>query len=125
MPFRKLVVGPDGSGGSPNREPDQGPLGPAIELDRVSVVRGDKRVVSEFTTTVPTGAVIGLLGPSGCGKTTLMRSIVGVQANVAGELRVLGCPAGDPRLRSEVGYLAQGQSLYEDLSVRENIGYFS
>jgi ABC-2 type transport system ATP-binding protein len=97
----------------------------AVTLSHVSVKRGDRRVVSDFTTTVPAGIVVGLLGPSGCGKSTLMRSIVGVQANTSGEITVLGHPAGHPRLRTEIGYRAQDLSLYEDLTVWENVHYFS
>ncbi len=81
--------------------------------------------MSDFTTTVPAGVVVGLLGPSGCGKSTLMRSIIGVQAHVEGEITVLGLPAGDPRLRTQIGYRSQDLSLYEDLSVQENVDYFS
>jgi len=99
--------------------------GNAVELHRVSVTRGRRRVVTNFTATVPAGTVVGLLGPSGCGKSTLMRSIVGVQAKVEGEITVLGQPAGDPRLRPEVGYRSQDLSLYEDLSIWENVEYFS
>ncbi|NNF53153.1 MAG: ABC transporter ATP-binding protein [Acidimicrobiales bacterium] len=94
-------------------------------MDRVSITRGDRQVVTDFTTTVPVGSVVGLLGPSGCGKSTVMRGIVGVQAQVAGKITVFGHPAGDPRLRSLVGYRSQDVSLYEDLTVQENMEYFS
>ncbi len=97
----------------------------AVKLQAVNVTRGERRVVSDFTAAVPAGSVVGLLGPSGCGKSTLLRSIVGVQANVEGEIMVLGHPAGDPRLRTEIGYRSQDLSLYDDLSVWENIDYFS
>jgi ABC-2 type transport system ATP-binding protein len=74
---------------------------------------------------VPTGQVTGLLGPSGSGKTTLMRAIVGVQQVRSGEVTVLGEPAGSPGLRHRVGYVTQAPSVYEDLSVRENVRYFA
>ncbi len=74
---------------------------------------------------VAEGSVTGLLGPSGCGKTTLMRAIVGVQLIAGGEVRVLGLPAGDPRLRPRVGYMTQAPSVYADLSVEENLRYFA
>lgn len=97
----------------------------AVSLVDVSVVRGGQRVVDNITSVVPTGTVVGLLGPSGCGKSTLMRSIVGVQQHVAGDITVLGRPAGDPWLRANIGYRAQDLALYEDLSVNDNLEYFS
>ena len=74
---------------------------------------------------VPRGSVCGLLGPSGCGKTTLMRSIVGVQAGITGQVDVLGEPAGSPGLRRQVGYVTQSPAVYGDLTVRENVDYFA
>lgn len=67
----------------------------------------------------------GLLGPSGSGKTTLMRAIVGVQVVHAGEVVVLGEPAGAPQLRRRVAYVTQAPSVYADLTVRENLRYFA
>jgi ABC-2 type transport system ATP-binding protein len=75
--------------------------------------------------TVEAGSVTGLLGPSGCGKTTLMRTIVGVQIVEEGEVRVLDEPAGSPKLRPRVAYVTQAPSVYADLSVRENLGFFA
>jgi ABC-2 type transport system ATP-binding protein len=71
------------------------------------------------------GTVTGLLGPSGCGKSTLMRSIVGVQVVAGGTVEVLGHPAGSKALRRSVGYVTQAPSVYEDLTVRENLRYFA
>ena len=75
--------------------------------------------------TVPSGQITGLLGPSGCGKTTLMRAMVGVQIVASGSVEVLGAPAGSASLRPRVGYVTQAPSVYGDLSVRENLAYFS
>jgi ABC-2 type transport system ATP-binding protein len=74
---------------------------------------------------VEAGAVTGLLGPSGCGKTTLLRSIVGVQVVESGEVTVLDLPAGSRGLRSRLAYVTQAPSVYADLSVRENLRFFS
>ncbi|HSF03027.1 MAG TPA: ABC transporter ATP-binding protein [Solirubrobacterales bacterium] len=74
---------------------------------------------------VRSGSVTGLLGPSGSGKTTLIRAIVGVQIVESGTVRVLDEPAGSPGLRHRVGYVTQAPSVYGDLSVRENLGYFA
>ncbi|HMD91830.1 MAG TPA: ABC transporter ATP-binding protein [Trebonia sp.] len=88
------------------------------------VRRGGQTVLDHLTFTVAPGQVAGLLGPSGCGKTTLMRTLVGVQAITAGEVTVLGLPAGHPRLRARVGYATQDPAVYSDLTLRENLRYF-
>jgi ABC-2 type transport system ATP-binding protein len=73
---------------------------------------------------VPRGALVGLLGPSGCGKTTLMRAIVGAQKIVSGTVTVLDSPAGTPGLRKRVGYTTQSATVYDDLTVKQNLNYF-
>jgi ABC-2 type transport system ATP-binding protein len=55
----------------------------------------------------------------------LIRSIVGVQRVAGGSVEVLGLPAGSPPLRARVGYMTQAPSVYGDLTVRENIGFFA
>ena len=98
---------------------------PAIEIDRLRVVRGGKAVLPGVTLRVESGTVTGLLGPSGSGKTTLMRAIVGVQQIESGSVRVLGSEAGSPPLRRRVAYVTQAPSVYADLTVRENLAYFA
>lgn len=71
------------------------------------------------------GQVTGLLGPSGSGKTTLMRAIVGVQRITSGTVTVLGEPAGSRALRDRVGYVTQAPSVYDDLTVGENLTFFA
>lgn len=97
----------------------------AIEVSELTVVRGNRTVLSGLTLGVTGGAVTGLLGPSGCGKTTLLRSIVGVQIVSAGSVTVLGQPAGSPSLRRRVGYMTQAPSVYADLSIEENLRFFA
>ncbi|AOR32848.1 multidrug ABC transporter ATP-binding protein [Streptomyces fodineus] len=97
----------------------------AIHADDLTVVRGPRTVLHHLRFTVPRGQITGLLGPSGCGKSTLMRSIVGTQAKVTGTLKVLGRPAGHPTLRSRIGYVTQAPSVYDDLTVRQNLEYFA
>ena len=96
-----------------------------VESDALHVVRGGATVLPAFTCRVPAGRVTGLLGPSGCGKSTFLRSVVGTQIVRGGTLTVLGRPAGDPSLRTEVGYAAQTDSVYLDLTVVENARYFA
>ncbi|MFJ3953652.1 ABC transporter ATP-binding protein [Streptomyces libani] len=98
---------------------------PAVHARGLTVVRGGRTVLDALDFDVPRGRVTGLLGPSGCGKSTLMRAIAGTQAKVTGTLDVLGHPAGDPRLRPSIGYVTQDPSVYDDLTVRQNLDYFA
>ena len=97
----------------------------ALSVSGLRVRRGGRLVVRDVSFEVPRGAVTGLLGPSGCGKTTLMRAIVGVQIVEAGEVAVLGLPAGSPPLRRRIGYATQNPAIYADLTVTEALRYFA
>src|SRR4051812_19750197 len=97
----------------------------AVLVEGLRVVRGGRPVLHDLSLEVPGGSVVGLLGPSGGGKTTLMRSIVGVQQVAAGDVTVLGHPAGSAALRRRIGYLTQAPSVYGDLTVAENLAYFA
>ncbi|MGW6010818.1 ABC transporter ATP-binding protein [Streptomyces sp. NPDC055210] len=101
------------------------PDDPAVHAAGLTVVRGPRQVLRGLDFDVPRGRITGLLGPSGCGKSTLMRSIAGTQAKVTGTLDVLGLPAGHAALRSRIGYVTQAPSVYDDLSVRQNLDYFA
>ncbi len=96
----------------------------AVDARSLRVSRGRGVVLHDLTFTLAGAQVVGLVGPSGCGKTTLMRSMAGAQ-RFAGELTVLGRPAGEPSLRHEIGYAAQSAAVYQDLTVEENLRYFA
>jgi len=105
--------------------PFRAPVSGAVEARGLTVELGGKPVLRGLTFSMPSGEITGLLGPSGCGKTTLMRCVVGVQAVTTGEITVLGLPAGSPPLRRRVGYVTQAASVYNDLSVQDNVRYFA
>jgi ABC-2 type transport system ATP-binding protein len=96
-----------------------------VEVAGLHVVRGGTEVLRDLTFNVGPGEVTGLLGPSGCGKTTLMRSIVGVQRITGGRVTVFGEPAGAAPLRPRIGYVTQAASVYDDLTVEENLSFFA
>ena len=96
----------------------------AVHVDDLHVRRGKSEILHGITVRVDRGALVGLLGPSGSGKTTLLRSIVGVQRLGTGSVTVLGHAAGSAPLRTRVGYVTQSASVYDDLTVRQNIEYF-
>ena len=95
-----------------------------IDIRDLVVVRGGREVLPGLSLEVAAG-VTGLLGPSGCGKSTMLRSVVGVQRIRSGTVQVLGLPAGDRRLRDRVGYVTQDVSVYDDLTVAENLRFFA
>jgi ABC-2 type transport system ATP-binding protein len=81
--------------------------------------------VDGLTFDVPHGTILGVIGPSGSGKTTTIRMLAGSLTRSAGECLVLG---EDPmhlrrRTRSEIAYMPQLFSMYEDLTARENVGF--
>jgi len=97
----------------------------AITVTDLMVRRGRTTVLKGLNCRAATGRVTGLLGPSGSGKTTLIRAIVGVQIVRSGTVTVLGEPAGARSLRDKVGYVSQAPSVYQDLTVLENVRYFA
>lgn len=98
---------------------------PAVNVRGLSVRRGPHLALDGVDFTAQRGSITGLLGPSGCGKTTLMRSIVGSQIIESGTVTVLDLPAGTAELRRRVGYVTQAASVYQDLTVTENVSYFA
>ena len=97
----------------------------AIDVEGLTKRFGKKTVVDHFTMQVPKGAIYGFLGPNGSGKTTTIRMICGLLTPDEGRGVVLGYDiARDAeRLKREVGYMTQKFSLYEDLSIEENLDF--
>jgi len=98
--------------------------GAVIDVRDLVVRRGRVHAIRGISFETRPGEVTGLLGPSGCGKSTLMRAVVGVQVVESGVVEVLGLPAGDRRLRDRGGYVTQAPSVYDDLTVTENLVFF-
>ena len=98
---------------------------PVLTCRELVVVRGGTTVLAGLDLEVGAGKITGLLGPSGCGKTTFLRSVIGTQRITSGTVHVLGRPAGDRTLRREIGYASQQASVYDDLTVAQNIAYFA
>jgi len=96
-----------------------------VAVEGLCVDRGGRPVLDHLDLQIPAGLVTGLLGPSGAGKSTLLRAIVGVQMVRSGTVTVLGQPAGSAALRRRVGYLTQAPSVYDDLTVEQNLRYFA
>jgi len=92
-----------------------------VEASSLAKNYGPLKALDEVSFQVRAGEIFGLIGADGAGKTTAFRIIGGVLAPGGGEIRVLGTAPREARPR--VGYLTQPFSLYQDLSVNENLDY--
>jgi ABC-2 type transport system ATP-binding protein len=94
---------------------------PVIRARGLAKSYGANAAVRGVDIDVFAGEIFGLIGPDGAGKTTCFNMLAGILQPSAGELTVLGRPAAEGR--TSIGYLTQQFSLYEDLSVDENLEY--
>jgi len=99
----------------------------AIEIHELSKSYGDVQALNSISLDVNEGEIYGLIGPDGAGKTTLIRILATLLFPGQGSARVLGKdPAADHEiLRSKIGYMPGRFSLYQDLSVEENLTLFA
>jgi ABC-2 type transport system ATP-binding protein len=97
----------------------------AIDVRDLTKRFGDKTAVDRLSMQVPRGAIYGFLGPNGSGKTTTIRMICGLLTPDGGEGVVLGhdIRSESERVKRKVGYMTQKFSLYEDLSIEENLDF--
>jgi len=98
----------------------------AIEVRDLVRKFGSFTAVDRVSFHVAQGEVFGFLGPNGAGKTTVIRILTGILAPTSGACRVLGLevPRDTMKLKHSIGYMSQKFSLYEELSVKENLRFF-
>ncbi len=99
---------------------------PAIQVAKLNRRFGDFTAVDDVNFEVERGAIFGLLGPNGSGKSTIIRMLCGVLKPSAGRGSVLGLDIDRDAeaIKHRIGYMSQKFSLYNDLSVRENIEFY-
>jgi ABC-2 type transport system ATP-binding protein len=99
----------------------------AIHAQGLSKRFGELLAVDAVNLAVPKAQVYGFLGPNGSGKSTTIRMLCGLLTPSAGQIEVLGLqiPQRAEALRSRIGYMTQRFSLFEDLTVRENLEFLA
>ena len=97
----------------------------AINVEGLSKSFGGREVVHDLSMQVKRGSIYGFLGPNGAGKTTTIRMLCGLLTPDAGEGTCLGYDIrrDADKIKRQVGYMTQRFSLYQDLSVRENLEF--
>jgi ABC-2 type transport system ATP-binding protein len=99
----------------------------AIEVKNLTKVFGSFKAVDDISFEVPEGKIFGFLGPNGSGKSTTIRMLCGVITPTEGTARVLGYDVKkeSEKIKQSIGYMSQRFSLYEDLTVSENLDFYA
>jgi len=98
----------------------------AISIKNLTKRFGGFTAVNGISFDIPRGKIFGFLGPNGSGKSTTIRMICGVLSPTSGEGRVMGYDLvrDTERIKQNIGYMSQKFSLYEDLTVEENLDFY-
>src|SRR6516165_7526641 len=116
-----------GRDGAPGSQPGT----PIARVERITQAYGKVTALDGVTLAIPAGCMVGLIGPDGVGKSSLLAIIAGARQIQSGEVYVLGGNIADAAHRAaacpHIAYMPQGlgKNLYPDLSIRENIEFFS
>ncbi len=84
----------------------------------------DKEVLHGINLDVGKSEIFGLLGPSGSGKTTFVKMIAGIDEATSGRIDVLGTPMPKLEMMNRIGYMAQSDAMYTELTAKENLEFF-
>ena len=97
----------------------------SVEVKNLTVKFGDFRAVDDISFSVSPGEIFGFLGANGAGKTTTIRVLCGLLKPSEGDVRVagVGFEHGEQIIKSQVGYMSQRFTLYNDLTVEENLSF--
>lgn len=100
---------------------------PVVEVVNLVKSFGDLTAVNNISFEIKSGEVFGFLGPNGSGKTTTIRMLCGILPPTSGSGSVLGLDVlrDSEKIKSHVGYMSQKFSLYDDLSVEENLRFYA
>jgi ABC-2 type transport system ATP-binding protein len=96
-----------------------------IHVSDVSKNYGSQQVLENISLNVEKNEIYGLLGPSGAGKTTLVKMIAGIETPTKGSIKVLNTLMPNLHNMTRIGFMAQSDALYVELSGKENLEFFA
>lgn len=96
-----------------------------VSIQHISKVFGKQQVLKDISLDIHEGEIFGLLGPSGAGKTTLVKQLVGLDLPTSGQNFLFQEKMPALKLIERVGYMAQSDALYGELSAKENLQFFA
>lgn len=99
----------------------------AIKVENLTLRYGGYTAVNNISFVVPRGIIFGFLGPNGSGKTSTIRMLCGIRPPTSGTAMVLGYNIATQKqlVKQSIGYMSQKFSLYENLTVSENLSFFA
>lgn len=96
-----------------------------LQLDDLSKSFGSQDVLKNVSLNIPKGKIYGLLGPSGSGKTTLIKLMIGLETPSSGSVTYKGNKLKAKDLYPFIGYMAQSDALYDELTAKENLSFMA
>ncbi|MCE0493722.1 ABC transporter ATP-binding protein [Vibrio salinus] len=98
---------------------------PVIRTENLTRTFGRQTAVNQLDLNIPKGIIYGFLGPNGCGKSTTIRLLTGLLRPTTGDIHIFGKPlkGNEEQLKTRLGYMTQKFSLYENLTVEENLNF--
>ncbi|MGM0853782.1 MAG: ABC transporter ATP-binding protein [Bacillota bacterium] len=96
-----------------------------IHLNGLSKSFGSQEVLKNVSLNIQKGDIYGLLGPSGSGKTTLIKLMIGLETSSTGSVTFKGSKLKANELYPAIGYMAQSDALYDELTAKENLSFMA
>ncbi|HEY9061007.1 MAG TPA: ABC transporter ATP-binding protein [Pseudobacteroides sp.] len=100
-------------------------MDPVVTLDSISKSYSKRMVLDNVSLSIENGQIYGLIGPSGAGKTTLVKIMVGMEKTDVGTAHVLDRKMPNLEVMQNIGYMAQSDALYSELTGEENLKFFA
>lgn len=100
-------------------------MNPIVQIEQVTKHFGKQEVLKGIDLNIFEGEIFGLLGPSGAGKTTLVKQLVGLELPSSGQNTIFSIKMPSLDVISKIGYMAQSDALYSELTARENLQFFA